>query len=185
VTAFRLIVAILVGILVVIMLFIAAQYVGSEFKMMLAWSSGLIPYVLLSVPAPAFAGYLAGRAIWRWRRLDGQADSGERSPLPSVVVWTLLVGYVLTWMFGAPAVQSRQNTWAVQTYKEIRDRTPHKNSDLLPQVRTVASFPMIPGVLMTYHEYQVANLYGWGGWEVDLWYVAGVKSIFRLPVWFS
>ncbi|PYO55252.1 MAG: hypothetical protein DMD83_20655, partial [Candidatus Rokuibacteriota bacterium] len=54
-----------------------------------------------------------------------------------------------------------------------------------PRIRTYAAIPIAPGLILFYHEYQIDGLYGFGGFELALWYGVGVKSLGALPLWLS
>ena len=54
-----------------------------------------------------------------------------------------------------------------------------------PYIKTFVSIPIAPFVVMSYHEYQLDGLYGFGGWDIQVWYLTGVKRILILPLWVS
>ncbi len=45
--------------------------------------------------------------------------------------------------------------------------------------------PVAPLLIVNYHEYVIDGLYGFGGFELTLWYVFGVKSVVAVPLWVS
>jgi hypothetical protein len=112
--------------------------------------------------------------------------------------------YVLTAFAGIPSVQSHNSKWAVEEYKRINTGDQSHNSkwaveeykrintgdnqrvwESHPYISSYFSVPVLPLVVMSYHEYQLAGVYGWGGWDIQLWYLFGVKRLLRLPFWVS
>ena len=104
-----------------------------------------------------------------------------------VAVFALLTGYAITAVFGVPAVQSHLTAEALAAYKAARhDRAGSGEVwPVHPVIRTKAAVPLLPGVIVSYHEYQVASLHGWGGWEVHVWFGGAPKSVYRLMAWIS
>jgi hypothetical protein len=136
-------------------------------------------YVTLQIGLPILAGVLM------WQLLS------RRDPisLPSTR-WRgwgrgIVAAYAVTAIFGAPAVQSESTRRSVSEYKRLKATGSVRVWDSHPYLRTYASVPIVPGVLVTYHEYQLDGLYGFGGFEVSVWYVAGVLSVAAIPVWLS
>jgi hypothetical protein len=137
------------------------------------FADGAAPYALvfLSIVLPA---WLAA-AIWRRvRRKSLRADTGSRRRTVSRIILAL---YVITAAFGVPAVQTMLVRHALE---HLASSSPDR-----AHVSVVFSVPVLPAVILTYHEYQLAPLEGWGGWEVHVWYVGGASSIIRLPLWVS
>jgi hypothetical protein len=54
-----------------------------------------------------------------------------------------------------------------------------------PYIWTYAAVPIAPGVIVSYHEYQLDGLYGFGGFDLSIWYVVGAKSLGGIPLWLS
>lgn len=93
------------------------------------------------------------------------------------------VAYILTWLAGVPAVQSSNTDWAIKRSSPVpADLHPQGIELHYPHIRTFSSFPIIPFVVMTHHRYQVGILWGWEGLDFHLWYVAGIKRIFRITM---
>jgi len=105
--------------------------------------------------------------------------------LPRPVGRALIVGYLVTAIFGVPACQTFRAQWAVAEYKRIHASGDRRVWEAHPYVATYASIPLLPGVVLEYHEYQLSGLYGFGGLELFVWYGAGVKSLGQLPLWLS
>lgn len=95
-----------------------------------------------------------------------------------------LAFYFATWIAGVPAVLSKLTANEVAAYKKMRDEH-NRVWGGHPFIAFDASFPFAPFLIVTHHHYQVAGLYGWGGWEVHFWYVVGIKSLFRSSEWVS
>jgi hypothetical protein len=102
-----------------------------------------------------------------------------------VLLWVILVLYVATWAVGVPAVQSSNTKWAIEEYKRVNLGNNPRVWESHPYVSTFLAFPILPFVIVSYHEYQLAGLYGWGGWDLQLWYVKDVKRILKLGLWIS
>jgi hypothetical protein len=140
----------------------------------------MIIYIILCIAIPLIVFYFTARLIgWRMNILDGL----RRSPRWLLIV--IVTAYIFTWVFGVPAVQTATNAAAVEKYKYEKEYRSQRVWDTHPRIRTSAAFPLLPGLIVSYHEYQVAGLYGWGGWELHVWYFTGVNSIFRLTTWIS
>lgn len=101
-------------------------------------------------------------------------------------MFLLLIGaYLLTWAVGGPAVQNVNLRWAIEEYARIQKGKAQGSWEGTPFVWTYVSYPILPFILISYHEYQIAPVYGWGGFDIDLWYLNGVKRIYSIPVWIS
>jgi hypothetical protein len=148
----------------------------------LQWSGRvLFPlFAVLCIAAPLVAAFLAGRVVAGlhdspsalWRRIPALARAG------------IIAVYLATWAIGAPAVLTNQTSTAVEAYKKERARN-SRVWETHPRIRTTIAFPLLPGVVVSYHEYQVAGLDGWGGWQVHAWYVAGVWQVIERTHWIS
>ena len=57
--------------------------------------------------------------------------------------------------------------------------------EIHPSIRFGLAFPLAPGIILVRHEYQLAGLYGWGGWELHAWYIVGTRPIFGMTQWIS
>jgi len=151
------------------------------------YSDVTIPFFLLICsPCLTFlAGILLGWMVTRWytrkRSIVWLFGPGVR-----VFAVILVALYLLTWTFGAPRVQSENNRWALEEWKRIHQENQRRDlRDDLPYIDSFVSVPILPFVVATYHEYQLAGLYGAGGWEFQIWYVFGVRSLFFQRIWVS
>lgn len=153
---------------------------------LLDWGAGQIPrvatpillLVMLGVPALSAVGV----ARWlgrRWNLSFVVPDTELGNRLKRVLIWA----YLATAVFGVPATLSHQNAWAVGEYKRLHADGGTWASH--PYIQSYLAIPVLPGVIVSYHEYQLAGLYGFGGFEVTVWYGAGVKSLWVLPLWLS
>jgi hypothetical protein len=88
-------------------------------------------------------------------------------------------------VFGVPAALSQQHGWAVTEYKRLRTSDSRGVWDAHPYIQSYGAVPILPGIVLSYHEYQLAGLYGFGGFELSLWYGFGAKSLGALPIWLS
>lgn len=133
-------------------------------------------FVVLSFLGPVVSAIVAWRIV---RQAFGIAVyHTSRRPLRTVVVAL----YLITWSFGVPSVNRSQMATALGAY------TTHAVPDAAndgPYVNLAFAVPLLPGVIVSYHEYQVTLLNGWGGWEIHWWYLIGNSRITRITVWVS
>jgi hypothetical protein len=102
------------------------------------------------------------------------------------ITWGLIAGaYAITAIFGSPAVQSESTRWAVSEYKRVKATGSSRVFEQHPYIWTYAAVPIAPGVIVSYHEYQLDGLYGFGGFDLSIWYVVGAKSLGGIPLWLS
>ncbi len=102
------------------------------------------------------------------------------------LVAVLLALYLLTWMFGAPAVQTAETRITVLRYKMIASVSPTLAKDPnFPAFATHAAFPVLPGVILLRQDGAAANLDGYGAWVVYVWYGFGSKRLLSYRLWAS
>jgi hypothetical protein len=138
------------------------------------------PYIAVVVgffPAAAIAWFI-------WRGARRKLALPTLCSLPRWVRLTIFALYVCTASFGIPAVHSVLVASEVSEYKRVREEG-NRVWPVHPRIELFFSCPVLPGVILSYHEYQLAGLYGWGGWEVHVWYILGARSVVRLPYWVS
>jgi hypothetical protein len=133
---------------------------------------------------PVLLGLLSSRVFVKWyqRRKQIEMIWFPRNKVTISIVASL---YLLTAFAGVPSVQSHNSKWAVEEYKKINTGDNQRVWESHPYISSYFSVPILPLVVMSYHEYQLDGLYGWGGWDIQLWYLFGVKRLFRLPFWVS
>jgi hypothetical protein len=159
---------------------------------------GYILSFFLSVVIPTFAGLFFARCSIRWYShfislpketlAPATPFLQELSITPSARKWIIrvaVVAYLFTWIFGVPAVESFLTAREIKEYKRMRDTGAQRVWDAHPYIKFYASFPILPGIIVTHHEFQLAGLYGWGGWDIHLWYVGGVKRLMGVGLWIS
>jgi hypothetical protein len=157
---------------------VGAQFVSTSLELYPGTEVQSVLYVVISVAATA-------GAIWgtlRWLR-----KRGAYSPIlvSSKVRRIVVVAYLLTWAFGAPAAESEVTGFAVAEYKRMQASGRDRVFPSHPWIKFTMALPLAPGLVLTYHEYQLAGLYGWGGWGLHIWYGVGARQIAGLPVWLS
>jgi hypothetical protein len=142
---------------------------------------GIPVFLLLVVGVPCTL------ALWVDRRLRRRWPPSDDAPRPSrrAIQRVLVIGYVLTAVFGVPSAISRQNAWAVAEYKQMRAGGSPTVWDAHPYIWAYGAVPVLPGVILSYHEYQVGGVYGLGTFELAVWYGVGSKSLGELPIWIS
>lgn len=164
---------------------------GVAVLVVVAWI-GVAPPNLPSEAIPLYlvvqCGIPIAMAIMLWRFLNRRWGKSQEGPVrrgQTLAARVLVAAYVMTWAFGAPAAQSHQAAWAVGEYKRLKASGSPLVWDSHPYIQSYAAVPVAPGLLLTYHEYQLDGLYGFGGFDLYLWYGVGVKSLAHLPLWLS
>jgi hypothetical protein len=140
-------------------------------------------YVLIQLGVPSALAMLAWGTLRR--RWGGRRPTAVPSRWKRAAAWGLAIGYASTAVFGVPAVQSDQTAWAVAEYKRVKERSPQRVFEQHPYIRSFAALPAAPGVVLSYHEYQLDGLYGLGAFELSVWYGVGTRSLGCLPLWIS
>ncbi len=175
--------------LVLAVMTFSAIWVGLQFLLGLAdWGPPLLShgvltlYVLALLGVPVAATWLVLQAVARrWKHVIG---APSKRP-PRVLLWAVMVGYALTAIVGIPAAQSRRDAWAVKEYKQIRASGSKRVWEAHPYIRTYVTIPILPCVILSYHEYQLDGLYGLGSFELAVWYGVGVRAAEVWPLWIS
>ena len=93
--------------------------------------------------------------------------------------------YALTWAFAVPAVTTEMARSEIAIYKRLKAEGDNRVWDAHPRIGFFASFPIAPAIILTYHEYQVAGLWGEGSWDLSAWYGVGVYRIVGMRTWIS
>jgi len=169
-------------ILIFVVVHIVAFMVGPYIPFTL--EGGLALFVFFSASLSIASGLFAAKSLMS-RYSQKVSVNWSESRKAKFLLWAVLVLYIATWAVGVPAVQSSNSKWAIEEYKRINQGNNPRVSESHPYVRTYLAFPILPFVVVSYHEYQLAGLYGWGGWDFHLWYVKGSRSIFRATLWIS
>ena len=141
-------------------------------------------FCMISLFVPIITGFIVSRQFIKWyeRRKDIKTIWFPRNKSIKLIILGL---YLLTTFAGIPSVQSYNTKWAVDEYKRINTGENSRVWETHPYIRTYLAIPILPFVVMSYHEYQLDGLYGLGSWDIQLWYFAGVKRVFRIPLWIS
>jgi hypothetical protein len=132
-----------------------------------------ILYVLIVLSMAAGVGSwvlfaLRKRAAWTWPNV------------PRPVAWGLVGSYLITWVFGIPATETRDTrlTIARWSHNKALGREVHDS----PTVQDVAALPIAPGLILSYHAFVTGPLDGWEGWTLHLWYGWGVIELYDLTL---
>lgn len=154
--------------------------------------AGLTPPQIPEATVPLFVIVLIGipcLAAWRVARLVNRrsqvADRSTARPFRKWVVGAIVAAYMLTAIIGIPATTTQQTTWAVNEYNRLKASGSTRVWDAHPYIRSYIAIPLAPCLILSYHEYQLDGLYGFGGFELTFWYLFGVKSLGSLPLWLS
>jgi hypothetical protein len=126
---------------------------------------------------------MVGAAITMWRFARHRLGIGK-AIFPTVVRVLIASLYIATWVVGVPVVVSNLASTEIAKYKEMR-KDENRVYESHPSIRFGLAFPVAPGLILIRHEYQLAGLYGWGGWELHAWYVVGARPIFGMTQWIS
>jgi hypothetical protein len=177
--ALREILAIAAGLVVAIVAFAAGQVALLPLMVgRLPRDIGTIIFVLVSVGIPAAVALFA----WRWTR----SRLGNDGPLirSRIVRWIVVASYLLTWALGVPAVHTSLVTFEISEYKRMRTEN-NRVWEAHPRIEFSFDIPILPFVILSFHEYQLAGLYGWGGWDLHFWSGMAVTRIGRVALWVS
>ena len=98
-------------------------------------------------------------------------------PRDKTVLYAIICLYSITGFIGNPIVQSYNTKLIIDEYKGIISRNSEMIRESYPYLKTYVSFPIAPFVVVSYHEFTIAGLSGWDGWDIQIWYIAGVKRI--------
>lgn len=135
--------------------------------------AGLVSVIVFGLPMAV--GFLAGRYLYKRLNIT----------IPRTLSFIIFVAYFVSFAFGVPASQTSRNAWAVSEYKRLKESGSQRVWAAHPRIATYVSFPILPAVIFTYHEYQLDGLYGFGGFDVSLWYILGVKRFCAFAIWLS
>ena len=142
------------------------------------WQTSVYALVHLAIPVVAAAGVAFSlRAWWPWP-VSLPAVTGRRRWLSGI----LAGGYALTACVGVPTVQTDLTDMALREYSFERE---YRESDSPLTSRAFMAVPLLPGVVVTYYEYQAGGLNGRGGFYLYLWYGTGVRYVTRYTTWVS
>lgn len=134
--------------------------------------------------APLLISFISTRFFMQWleKRNDLRLNWIPRNKRAQFL---LLFLYALTVAFGIPAIQNANTQWAVDQYKKIDTADNWRIMESHPHISTAVAIPVLPFIILTFHQYQLDALYGWGGWEIQFWYFWGEMNLLQYTVWFS
>jgi hypothetical protein len=177
-----------VAILVIAAVCAVASYVGVvaagrrvDFAPPLIEGPRVIGWLVLVLGVPLVVGV----SLRWWLRRRFQSHLIPIPRVPRGLLRVFLAAYLVTAIFGTPAVQTDTSTWAIGEYKRLREAGSPRLWPAHPYIATYLAVPLLPGIIITYHEYQLNGLYGFGGFQVYAWYGLGVRTLGMLPVWLS
>jgi hypothetical protein len=140
---------------------------------------------LLSITGGLVISRLATLQPWRRPRPDMKTVRDGHSKTLRLAITLFGVAYLATWGFGVPTVQSALADNALQTYKKLESRDHSPDWQNYPFIRTYVAFPPLPFLIVTYHEYQLAGLHGWGGWQLHFWFPGHIRKLGSRMAWIS
>jgi hypothetical protein len=132
-------------------------------------------FSVIAFGLPMAVGFLAGRYLYKRLNIT----------IPRTLSLIIFVAYFASFAFGIPAAQTSRDAWAVSEYKRLKASGSQRVWAVHPYIASYVSFPILPAVIFTYHEYQLDGLYGFGGFDISLWYIFGVKRFCSFPIWLS
>ncbi len=100
----------------------------------------------------------------------------------------LLISFVATWVFGVPAVVSHLHSEALSKYQSLAAKAPPPylpQNHSYPYINTPLAFPLAPGFVVSYHEYQLAPLYGAGLIQIHFWCGLEPLPVYMAIRWLS
>lgn len=129
----------------------------------------LVFYLVLQGGLPLLGG------VSMWRTLS--RDEGATPSIAAPARWwrrVIVAAYVITAIFGIPAAQSEWTNRAIAKY--VPDTSGGSSW-------TTASVPLVPGVILSYRDYQFGPKSAAGGFELSIWYAVGVRSLTFMSLW--
>jgi hypothetical protein len=182
----RYLLGVLTFLILFLICFISANLVYVFFDLFEPEQSGfkLCLFVFFTSFVPIILSYLSTRLVLK-RYEERKTIKVNWLPRNKRALYALIFLYLITVFMGSPAVQSHNSKWAIEEYKRINTGNNPRVRESHPYIKTFVSIPIIPFIIVSYHEYQLDGLYGWGGWDIHIWYLGGVKRIIRLPLWLS
>ncbi len=122
-------------------------------------------------------------SVWVARRVAGQArtSAGTSINRPRLLWLGVAMAYVVTGVAGGPAVQSAQAAWAMGEFARVHHQ-PSDPEGKLPRMDVYLTFPLLPGVLVSYYQYTIADLYGLEAWGVFAWHGGDATKLLELPL---
>jgi hypothetical protein len=160
---------------------------------LLAPDTAAILSFLLSFAACLVIGLLAAYVtVRRLNRLDTpQPRRRWHFPLEALtraLEGLLLISFVATWALGVPAVVSHLHKEALAAHQSLvaHGPPPHfPRNHSYPYINTPLAFPVAPGFVLSYHEYQIAPLAGAGLIQVHFWCGLEPFPVYMAIPWLS
>jgi hypothetical protein len=146
-------------------------------------------YALVMLTVPLGAGLLAMWALRRW--WPSSASIRGSAWWKRTAYGVLAFAYVLTAWVGAPMVQSDLTDMVISEYRaeqhidESGILPYHRVLKQNPWCRTFLNAPIVPGLVVVYHEYQASGLNGRGAFYIFLWYGSGARYVTSFQRWVS
>jgi hypothetical protein len=128
----------------------------------------------------AAAVVAAGAGAWLWSRTRFGLPKLSRS-----AVLALGAAYFVTWALGVPSVHTQLAEQEIAIYKRLKAEGDRRVWDVHPRIQFFVSFPVAPAIVLTYHEYSAAGLWGEGRWDLHAWYVFGIEPLVGIRTWIS
>lgn len=152
---------------------------------------------IIGYGVPALVGFAAARYLTRrYLRADVRRESRYATMLPPTeatiraiyrgLKGLLLVGYLLTAVFGVPAVHSSLERDVMAARVPAAASRDWSGEASRQRLRFRASIPLFPGVIVSYNEHLRAYTdCSWGGWQIHLWLGSDPREIARFTSWIT
>jgi len=148
---------------------------------------------LLSIAIPVVVGWCAAtftyRCVLRRQSPDSHDVPAVSKLMGLLVPWVLgayVFGVVFTWVIGVPAVHTHLVREGIEGYHRIAANDPEGlGRQRGPRIGIGASLPLVPFIVVSHIEIQLAPLAGWGGWVFHFWYPGRVRQLGEVMLWMS
>lgn len=147
--------------------------------------------LLVAVAGGVFLALMLRRSLLRGASLPGEsAASGTPGPWTQLFARSrflrasrlvVLLGYLLTWIFGVPEAIS--DAAAVDVANAERVAAEYQKPVVPVRSWSALGLPLLPGVIVIHHAHAGGRLHGWGGFKVYLWWGSGLRQVKEVMTW--
>jgi hypothetical protein len=162
--------------------FVAATRGAGFLDLIPVQASAWLPvFVLVSLGVPGVVATFAARLVDR-RVLVSLRESGLPASIRRKLASLLILGYVGTAVFGSPAALTTGHREALEGYLEAQQ---NRSVPYHLYIAGYAAVPVLPGIVLTYEEYQTGMRAGFGGFRLYAWYGKDTVCLGSVPFWLS
>jgi len=147
----------------------------------------IISIILLPLTISFITYWLGARLIRHSivRRNQNHSENVILSKKLNYLLYIFITLFMITWLFGAPAVQTYSHDEDIKLYNSAVASGHSMLNKPYPGSDISACFPLFPGILACYKEYQFGPVWGWAGWELHGWYIFGSKRLYSYTIMVS